>query len=101
MRPDRFLTGSGVVDVEAALSEPQAAEIATTARDFFRAGGVLSWDEWTSMSAGTRVLFRGARNEVEAERMVALAAAFLGGGKREKPMRDEDAVSAALDGAAT
>jgi len=96
---DEFLMESRLIAVEVALPENGDKLLAVAVRDFFRAGGVLLWSDWAKMSDETRAVFLRARAEAEAERMLALASVFAGppAPKERKELRDEDAVSAALD----
>lgn len=100
MKPDRFLLGGGSVEVATPLTDEQVALLAGEARGFFRSGGVLSWREWSDMGSETRAMFMRARAEAETERMIGFAAVlFPAAPKPRAELRDEDAVSSALDAA--
>lgn len=97
MKPDPFLVGSRFVEVAGGIDEPGRAVVLGSATDFFRAGGVLNWREWSDMSVETRALFVMAKGAVEAERIAALAV-VLDVSRSDDPLEDDDAVAVVLNG---
>lgn len=86
---------------ESSQGETREAQLVADAQDFFEAGGVLSWGEWSAFDPTQKGAFRVAKQADEVDRLTRLALALSGEeGLAEiaAPLDDGDAIVAlALD----
>lgn len=87
---------------EETTEEPtREAQLVADAQDFFEAGGVLSWGEWSAFDATQKGAFQVAKQADDVERLTRLVLALSGEeGLAEiaSPLDDGDAlVALALD----